>query len=63
MVTRSVHIYKTVGSLDVKLYVYTKFPDRAAELSPPNLAIFLWFDGRGLAGFNRRLFPAHPDML
>ena len=59
MVTRSTHIFKTVGSLDMKLDVYTKSAGQTQEFADPNLTVFLYFHGGGLVRFNRVLLYVH----
>ena len=59
MVSRSTHVYKTAGSLELKVDVYTKSPDQAAALSESNVTACLWLHGGGFVALNRQSVRPH----
>ena len=59
MATKSTHIYKTVGDLDLKVDVYVKISNEQHTRYNSKAPIYLFFHGGGLVGFNRIFISPH----
>jgi acetyl esterase/lipase len=59
MVSKSTHVYKTVGSLEIQLDIYTRDADLASKRYKNDTPVVLFFHGGGLVAHDRRLLPPH----
>jgi acetyl esterase/lipase len=59
MVSKSTHVYKTVGSLHIMLDIYTRDADVSSNRYTSNTPVILFFHGGGIVSHDRRLLPPH----
>jgi acetyl esterase/lipase len=59
MVSKSTHVYKTVGSLQILLDIYTREADLSGKRYSVNTPVVLFFHGGGIVSHDRRLLPPH----
>lgn len=59
MVSKSTQVYKTVGSLEIQLDIYTRDADLESNLYKNDTPVVLFFHGGGVVSHDRRLLPPH----
>lgn len=59
MVSQTTHVYKTAGSLEIVLDIYTRASDLSDKRYNDTTPVVLFFHGGGVVSHDRRLLPPH----
>ena len=59
MASKSTHVYKTVGNLEILVDVYTRKTDSSSNRYTINTPVLLFFHGGGAVSHDRRLLHPH----
>jgi len=59
MASRSIHIFKTIDGLDLKLDIYTRQSWSSSKVWNEDQSVVLFFHGGGYVGYDRQHLPPH----